>query len=99
MQWKNLRMPEAHKMLHAVLAEDPSKVQLETFADAFGALYAGVELTTRPIMAFMSNLPAPKLAHWIVFLCGVALLIYGWRQGARNDAAGLPAATTCSSLQ
>ena len=79
-------MPEAHEMLHVAFAEDLSKLQSVAFADAFDALYAGVELSTGAILAFINNLPAPKLGHWIVFLYGVALLIYGWRRGARNDA-------------
>jgi hypothetical protein len=77
-------MPKAQERLHAALAEDASKLQ-SAFTDAFDALYAGVVLTAGPMLAFLSDLPAPTLGHGIVFFCGVALLVYGWRQGVRND--------------
>ena len=84
MPWKNLFVAE-HAEPIAAFADDAS-VQLP-FADAFDALYAGVLSATGSILAEMGSPSAPTLGQWIVFVCGVALLAYGWR-GRTCNASG-----------
>jgi hypothetical protein len=83
MQSKILLLAE-HAKLNTALA-DVASVQLP-FADAFDALYAGVLLAAGPILARASSPSAPTLGQWVVLLCGVALLAYGWRERTRRAA-------------